>query len=63
MPTNATTVKLYLDFALLQLGAESYLHGIDFTSQAAVVERWKYGFNDPTHPYILDLTDPNNPKG
>ena len=63
MPTDAATVIKYLDFALLQLGAESYLHGINLQNEPLVVERWKYGFNDPTHPYILDLTDPNNPKG
>ena len=52
MPTNAQAVKAYLDFALLQLGAESYLHGADFGDARDVGARWKYGFNDPTHPFI-----------
>lgn len=57
MPTNAQQVNDYLNFALLQLGAESYLHDLPIDRQSAayrnrVIERWKYGFNDPTHPFI-----------
>jgi hypothetical protein len=59
MATNATTAQQYLDHALLQLGAESYLHRLDFAIQRDVVDRLKYGFNDPIHPFI----DPASPTG
>ncbi|MCE9639241.1 MAG: tandem-95 repeat protein [Betaproteobacteria bacterium] len=58
MPINAETVKKYLDFALLQLAAESYMHGINLAAQNTdvvrdqLIRRLKYGFNDPTHPFI-----------
>ena len=58
MPTNAATVKNYLDAALLQLAAESYMHGINLArqdiadEQAKIIRRLKYGFNDATHPFI-----------
>lgn len=59
MSTNAQTTAEYLNFSLLQLGAESYLQGINTTVATQVVERWKYGFNDPTHPFIdPDYVDP-----
>lgn len=46
MPTNQQSVEKYLDFALLQLGAESYLHALDFSIGSDVVERFKYGFKN-----------------
>jgi hypothetical protein len=58
MPTNAETVKSYLNFALVQLAGESYVHGIDLSDQNdprtrnALIRRLKYGYNDPTHPFI-----------
>ena len=58
MPTNAATVKSYLDSALLQLAAESYMHGINLARQdiddekVKIIRRLKYGFNDPTHDFI-----------
>ncbi len=60
MPTNAQQVKIYLDFALVQLAAESYWQGVDFAllsandvdEEAIAIRRLKYGFNDPTHPFI-----------
>lgn len=68
MPTDKAKVNEYLNAALLQLGAESYLHELDsFAIQADVVDRWKYGFNDPTHPFIdprkggRAAADPNDP--
>jgi hypothetical protein len=59
MPSNAQKVNEYLDNALLQLGAESYLHGLEGLQgnalQAATVNRWKFGFNDSSHPFIAAL--------
>ncbi len=57
MPTNKEDVQNYLNYALLQLGAESYLHGLDQITDPAeyrgeVVNRWKYGFNDSSHKFI-----------
>ncbi len=58
MPTDADTVRKYLDFALVQLAAESSMHGIDLARQGAddernkIIRRLKYGFNDPTHDFI-----------
>lgn len=60
MPTNAQQVKQYLDFALVQLAAESYWHGVDLQALATgnvleiskATRRLKYGFNDPIHPFI-----------
>jgi len=59
MATNGETVGKYLDFALLQLGAESYLHGVNLGDAPGIIARWQYGFNDPTHPFIdPEYTDP-----
>ena len=55
MPTNNETTKVWLQNALLQLGAESYLHGIDYSVKDDVISRLKFGFNDPTHSYILGI--------
>ena len=56
MATSAQDVRGYLDFALLQLGAESYLHNpASLDDQGAVVDTWKFGFNDISHPYIRDV--------
>lgn len=52
MPINPQRVARYLEVSLLQLGAESYLHDVDFAQQDQVVTAWKFGFNDPTHPFI-----------
>ena len=52
MSTYNITVKTWLQSALLQLGAESYLHNIALVSRADVIDRFKFGFNDPTHSYI-----------
>ncbi len=63
MPTNADTVNGYLNFALLQLGAESYLHGANLQNASEVTAAWQYGFNDPTHPFIdPDYVDPKTGK-
>ena len=52
MPTNAQDVAKYLEFSLLQLGAESYLHDKNFANQGDVVTAWKFGFNDASHEFI-----------
>lgn len=71
MPTDKNTVKLYLENALLQLACESYFHGIDLSDQNdpvtknSIIRRLKYGFNDPTHPFILkkaSVTNENIPE-
>lgn len=36
MPTNAATVRQYLDNSLLQLAAESYLHKLDFANGRSI---------------------------
>lgn len=54
MPTNASNVAKYLELSLLQLGAESYLHNADFETEDEVVNAWKFGFNDVSHPFIRD---------
>jgi len=48
-------VSQWLEFALQQLVAESYLHGIDITNAAEVIQVLQFGFNDPSHPYIQNL--------
>jgi hypothetical protein len=54
---SRTEVQSWVQFALQQLAAESYLHGIvdGFSNRDGVVERLMYGFNDPTHSYISKL--------
>ena len=53
MPTSAQDVAKYLEFSLLQLGTESYLHAIaDRASRADVVDAWKFGFNDASHKIL-----------
>jgi hypothetical protein len=42
-----TTVRTWLDFALLQSAAESYLHKIDLSNDERVKEQLKIGNNDP----------------
>ena len=64
MPTNAQDVAKYLELSLLQLGAESYLHRVDFGVQDEVVNAWKFGFNDGSHSFIRDQlkATPDSPK-
>jgi len=59
LTTNAN-VKSYLQYALLQLAAESYLHNLPINpvqQRAELIRRYKFGFNDPTHGYILNYKD------
>ena len=65
MSTLNNTVKDWLQNALLQLGAESYLYGaLDITNASdrtdAIVRRLKFGFNDPTHSYIVGIAGTNS---
>jgi len=55
MSTGAPGVRSYLELALLQLGAESYLHNaVSLDDQTSVVNAWKFGFNDFSHRFIRD---------
>jgi hypothetical protein len=62
MATNAQ-VQSWIQFALQQPAAESYLHDIGDLSgnRASVIRRFMYGFNDPTHTYISGLGGPATP--
>lgn len=53
--TTADQVNKWLQFALQQIAAESYLEGVDFGDSPKVIERLKYGFNNPDHVLRLDL--------
>src|SRR4026209_1406151 len=55
MSTGAPGVRSYLELALLQLGAESYLHNaVSLDDQTSLVNAWKFGFNDFSHRFIRD---------
>jgi len=58
--TTRDQVRTYLDFALQQVAAESYLHELPSEPdrrQLEIIRRLKYGFNDPTHSYIQAWVD------
>lgn len=65
MTTNGQ-VSQWLQFALQQVAAESYLHRMpDVNNPARLIERLMFGFNDPLHPYVKSLsgapsTDPES---
>lgn len=48
-------VSAWLQFALQQMAAESYLHGISFANDADIITRLKLGNNNPL------FNDPNSP--
>jgi hypothetical protein len=53
MPISKEDVAKYLEFSLLQIAGEAYIHGAsDFTDAGRVTEVWKYGSNDELHPFI-----------
>lgn len=56
-------MKKWLDFALQQIAAESYLENIDGNDGDRVVERLKYGFNNPSHPYIQEYLKTEGARG
>jgi hypothetical protein len=65
MTTGREQLNQYLDFALVQLAAESYLHGLDVADGTEVARRLKFGFNDPTHQFVQGKAgafDSNAPK-
>ena len=48
----------WLQFALQQMAAESYLGGFNFSDTTQLIDRLKFGNNNST---VLGLTDPNAP--
>lgn len=61
--TTIETVRSWLNAALHQLAAESYLQNVNLNANTAeVIRRLKYGFNDPEHTYIYNPDDPEKGK-